>query len=44
MRTFYEGILAGQTKPRALQQAMLRVKNDYPHPYYWAPFILLGKS
>jgi CHAT domain-containing protein len=44
MRTFYEGMLAGRSKPRAIQQAMLRVKQDYPHPYYWAPFVLMGKS
>jgi CHAT domain-containing protein len=44
MRTFYEGLLAGESKAKALQQATLEVKKKYPHPYYWAPFILMGKS
>lgn len=27
----------------ALQSAQLRVKELYPHPYYWAPFVLIGQ-
>jgi CHAT domain-containing protein len=26
----------------ALREAMIEVKQRYPHPYYWAPFILVG--
>jgi len=26
----------------ALQAAMLETRQDFPHPYHWAPFILLG--
>jgi CHAT domain-containing protein len=44
MKRFYEGLLAGETKARALQQAMIEIKQKYPHPYYWVPFILMGKS
>jgi len=44
MRRFYGGLQAGQSKARALQEAVVAVKADYPHPYYWAPFILMGKS
>jgi CHAT domain-containing protein len=44
MRRFYEGLNSGLTKSHALRQAILEVKNAFPHPYYWAPFILLGKS
>jgi CHAT domain-containing protein len=44
MRRFYEGLRDGLTKSRALRDAILDVKKDFPHPYYWAPFILLGKS
>lgn len=27
----------------ALQAAQLALKEQYPHPYYWAPFILVGQ-
>jgi CHAT domain-containing protein len=44
MRRFYEGLQSGHSKSRSLQEAMLEVKTMFPHPYYWAPFVLMGKS
>jgi CHAT domain-containing protein/predicted negative regulator of RcsB-dependent stress response len=44
MRRFYEGLRDKLSKARALREAILEVKAAYPHPYYWAPFVLLGKS
>jgi len=44
MRTFYERLHHQPSKSHALREAMLEVKKAFPHPYYWAPFILLGKS
>jgi len=44
MCRFYQGLHEGLTKASALRAAMIEVKAVFPHPYYWAPFILLGKS
>src|SRR3989454_3057430 len=44
MRRFYEALHRGASKTRALQEAILDVKAAFPHPYHWAPFILMGKS
>jgi CHAT domain-containing protein len=26
-----------------LKGAMLELRERHPHPYYWAPFLLMGK-
>jgi CHAT domain-containing protein/tetratricopeptide (TPR) repeat protein len=44
MTSFYRHLVSGRRKPEALQQAMLEVRSEYPHPYYWAPFFLIGKG
>ena len=45
MKRFYENWLQkGLSKPEALRQAQLSIKSmpGYEHPYYWAPFIIIG--
>jgi CHAT domain-containing protein len=42
MREMYSHIRAGKSKREALRLAQLKVKDDYGHPYYWAPFVLMG--
>jgi CHAT domain-containing protein len=44
MTSFYLHLAGGRRKPEALQQAMREVRSEYPHPYYWAPFVLVGKG
>ena len=46
MQAFYDGVTQGQTKAAALQYAQRRFmeRREYAHPYYWAPFVLLGHT
>jgi tetratricopeptide (TPR) repeat protein len=42
MLEMYKRIGAGETKRQALRHAQLAVRDQYGHPYYWAPFLLMG--
>ena len=47
MKQFYKARRGGQTKAAALRSAQLsllcsEVVEDYTHPYFWAPFVLMG--
>ena len=44
MREMYSHIRAGRSKREALRLAQLKVKDAYGHPYYWAPFVLMGDT
>jgi CHAT domain-containing protein len=44
MGQMYAGIRGGGTKRSALRNAQLAIKDAYGHPYYWAPFILMGNA
>ena len=43
MRLFYLHLKDGGDKVTSLRKAMLGLREHYPHPYYWAPFLLVGK-
>ena len=43
MEAFYKNYIAGQDLAAALQAAMQRIREEHPHPYFWAPFVLAGK-
>ncbi len=42
MKAFYSRLHDGWGKARAAQQAMRELRERYPHPFYWAPFALIG--
>jgi len=47
MKCFNYNLSAGMNKTSALRQAQLKIKQDasnkyYVHPYFWAPFVLVG--
>ncbi len=44
MQCFYRRLRDRGDKSLALQGAMLELRERYPHPYYWAPFMLVGKA
>ncbi len=44
MVEFYNQLQQGFSKARAIQTASVRLRESRPHPYYWAPFLLIGKD
>ena len=44
MKAFYAEWITGAPKAKALQKAMQTVRDAYPNPFYWAPFLLVGKG
>ena len=45
MKDFYQQLVSGDTKPAALRAAkmrMIRGTSATRHPYYWAPFVIMG--
>jgi CHAT domain-containing protein len=43
MEDWYARLHAGAGRATALREAQLALKKWCPHPYYWAPFVLIGK-
>ena len=44
VKAFYRSYGAGVNKAQSVQNAMFAVREDYPHPYHWAPFMLVGAA
>ncbi|CAA9443714.1 MAG: hypothetical protein AVDCRST_MAG37-1612 [uncultured Rubrobacteraceae bacterium] len=43
MEKWYEHLRKGVGRAAALRNAQLALKDRCPHPYYWAPFVLIGQ-
>jgi CHAT domain-containing protein/tetratricopeptide (TPR) repeat protein len=43
MKVFYTCWIGGMSKTDALQRACHEVRANFPHPFFWAPFVLIGK-
>ncbi len=43
MELFYQALKSSPNKAVAVQKAMAEIRRRYEHPYYWAPFVLVGK-
>ncbi|HEV2102685.1 MAG TPA: CHAT domain-containing protein [Candidatus Acidoferrum sp.] len=43
MKLFYREYLRTGEMAGALQHAMQQLRQQNPHPYFWAPFVLVGK-
>ena len=43
MTTFYKNYLQGVSKLQAWQNAQSTLRQQYPEPYYWGAFVLVGR-
>jgi CHAT domain-containing protein/Tfp pilus assembly protein PilF len=44
MEGYYRNLLAGQGRTAALRETMRALRKKQPHPYFWAPFIAIGRE
>ena len=44
MESFYRHLQSSSNKAKAVQLAMRDLRERYPHPFYWAPFLLVGQA
>ena len=42
MERFYASLRQGTAPAVALREAMLEIRRQYDHPYFWAPFMVIG--
>jgi CHAT domain-containing protein/tetratricopeptide (TPR) repeat protein len=43
MASFYTRMRAGDRPAAALRYAQCELLNEHPHPFFWSPFVLLGR-
>ena len=44
MERFYEIFNSGVSASEALRAAQISLRSRLPHPYFWAPFVLIGRQ
>lgn len=44
MQQFYAQLRKGQDKREALRRAQIETRKKFPHPFFWAPFFLVGRG
>ncbi len=44
MEIFYRHLRSHRPAEEALTAAMLELREEFPHPYHWAPFVLIGRG
>lgn len=44
MTKFYKGLIKGKGRGESLREAALSLRKKKAHPYYWAPFIPMGRT
>jgi CHAT domain-containing protein len=44
MTNFYHRLKQGDNKAAAVATAAKEIRETHPHPYYWAPFVIVGKA
>jgi CHAT domain-containing protein len=46
MVDMHRGLVGGLTAAKALRRAQLQLRRDphYRHPFYWAPFVVMGSA
>jgi tetratricopeptide (TPR) repeat protein len=42
MESFYAGLKTGVGPAEAMRTAMVGLREQYDHPYFWAPFVVVG--
>jgi CHAT domain-containing protein len=44
MSAFYTRFRQSGDMPQSLAEAAKEIRQEHPHPYFWAPFVLVGKA
>jgi CHAT domain-containing protein len=44
MVSYYGNLLQGQGRVEAMEKAAQAMRRKHPEPYYWAPFIVIGRA